>query len=60
MHEIVGSDIKRLDPSKAGIKLWKQYNAFRKFIVETSGTYKEGEKNNWKVKVFYPKQMLKK
>jgi hypothetical protein len=51
MHEIVGSDIKRLDPSKAGIKLWKQYNAFRKFIVETSGTYKEGEKNNWKVKV---------
>jgi hypothetical protein len=51
MHEIVGSDIKQLDPSKKGLKLWKQYNAFRKFIVETTGTYKEGEKNNWVVKV---------
>ena len=51
MHEIVGSEISKLDPTKHGIKLWKQYNGFRKFIVETSGTYKEGEKNNWKVKV---------
>jgi hypothetical protein len=51
MHEIVGSDIKQLDPSKKGLKLWKKYNGFRKFIVETTGTYKEGEKNNWKVKV---------
>ncbi|MEY4288315.1 MAG: hypothetical protein RLZZ30_403 [Bacteroidota bacterium] len=51
MHEIVGSEISKLDPTKHGIKLWKQYNGFRKFIVETTGTYKEGEKNSWKVKV---------
>lgn len=51
MHEIVGSEITRLDPTKHGIKLWKQYNGFRKFIVEQTGTYREGEKNNWKVKV---------
>jgi len=51
MHEIVGSEISHLDPTKHGLKLWKQYNGFRKFIVETTGTYKEGEKNSWKVKV---------
>jgi hypothetical protein len=51
MHEIVGSEITKLDPTKHGAKLWKQYNAFRKFIVEQTGTYREGEKNNWKVKV---------
>jgi hypothetical protein len=51
MHEIVGSEITRLDPTKHGVKLWKQYNGFRKFIVEQTGTYREGEKNNWKVKV---------
>ncbi len=51
MHEIVGSEISKLDPTKHGLKLWKQYNDFRKFIVETTGTYREGEKNNWKVKV---------
>jgi len=51
MHEIVGSEITELDPTKHGVKLWKQYNGFRKFIVEQTGTYREGEKNNWKVKV---------
>ncbi|MFM1947631.1 MAG: hypothetical protein RL207_1914 [Bacteroidota bacterium] len=51
MHEIVGSEITKLDPTKHGAKLWKQYNGFRKFIVEQTGTYREGEKNNWKVKV---------
>jgi hypothetical protein len=51
MHEIVGSEITKLDPSKHGAKLWKRYNGFRKFIVETTGTYLEGEKNKWKVKV---------
>jgi len=51
MHEIVGSEITKLDPTKHGLKLWKQYNDFRKFMVETTGTYREGEKNNWKVKV---------
>ena len=47
MHEIVGSEITKLDPTKHGVKLWKQYNGFRKFIVEQTGTYREGEKNNW-------------
>ena len=51
MHEIVGSEITKLDPSKHGIKLWKRYNGFRKFVVETTGTYLEGEKNRWKVNV---------
>lgn len=51
MHEIVGSEITKLDPTKHGAKLWKRYNGFRKFIVETTGTYLEGEKNKWKVKV---------
>jgi hypothetical protein len=51
MHEIVGSEITKLDPTKHGVKLWKQYNGFRKFIVEQTGTYREGEKNNWKVKI---------
>ena len=51
MHEIVGSEITKLDPTKHGAKLWKQYNAFRTFSVEQTGTYREGEKNNWKVKV---------
>ena len=40
MHEIVGSEITKLDPTKHGLKLWKQYNDFRKFIVETTGTYR--------------------
>jgi hypothetical protein len=44
MHEIVGSDIKRLDPSKEGIKLWKAYNNYRARLVELTGSYKEGER----------------
>ena len=51
MHEIVGSEISKIDPTKKGTKLWKDYNGLRKFIVETAGTYKEGDKNSWKVKV---------
>jgi len=51
MHEIVGSEISKIDPTKKGQKLWDLYNGLRKSIVETSGTYKEGEKNSWRVKV---------
>ena len=51
MHEIVGSEISKIDPTKKGQKLWDLYNGLRKSIVETAGTYKEGEKNSWKVKV---------
>jgi len=51
MHEIIGSDIKTLEADKDGIKLWKKFNAYRKFVVETTGTYKEGENANWIVKV---------
>ena len=51
MHEIVGSEISKVDPTKKGTKLWKDYNGLRKSIVEIAGNYKEGEKNTWKVKV---------
>jgi hypothetical protein len=44
MHEIVGSDIKRLDPTKEGIKIWKAYNDYRAKLVELTGSYKEGER----------------
>jgi len=51
MHEIIGSEIKPLDPTKDGFKLWKKFNAYRKFIVETTGSYKEGDNAKWIVKV---------
>ena len=51
MQLIIGSDINNLDPELHGLKLWKAYNNFRKYIVETTGTYKENEKTSWKVKV---------
>ncbi|MEN9742256.1 MAG: hypothetical protein RLZZ65_61 [Bacteroidota bacterium] len=51
MHEIVGSEISKVDPTKKGQKLWDLYKGLRKSIVEIAGTYKEGEKNAWKVKV---------
>lgn len=44
MHEIVGSDIKKLDPSKEGIKIWKAYNDYRAKLIELTGSYKEGER----------------
>lgn len=44
MHELVGSDIKKLDPSKEGIKIWNAYNNYRAKLVELSGSYKEGER----------------
>jgi hypothetical protein len=51
MHEIVGSEISKIDPTKKGKKLWELYKGLRTSIVEISGNYKEGDKNVWKVKV---------
>jgi gliding motility-associated protein GldM len=51
MHEIVGSEISKIDPTKAGKKLWDMYKGLRSSIVEISANYKEGEKNTWKLKV---------
>jgi len=38
MHEIIGEEINNPDPSKDGMKLWKMYNDYRAFIVESVGT----------------------
>jgi ribosomal 50S subunit-associated protein YjgA (DUF615 family) len=51
MHEIVGSEISKVDPTKKGKKLWELYKGLRTSIVEISGNYREGDKNLWKVKV---------
>jgi ribosomal 50S subunit-associated protein YjgA (DUF615 family) len=51
MHEIVGSEISKIDPTKKGKKLWELYKGLRTSIVEISGNYREGDKNLWKVKV---------
>jgi hypothetical protein len=42
MHEIIGEDIK--NPSGSGMKLWKNFNKFRKDIVELVGSYDWGGK----------------
>lgn len=49
MHEIVGSEISKLDPNKYGKKLWEKYNNFRARVVELAGSYKEGQ-TQYKVK----------
>ncbi|MFM7006028.1 MAG: hypothetical protein ACKOWX_02115 [Flavobacteriales bacterium] len=51
MHEIVGSEISKIDPTKKGKKLWALYKGLRSSIVEISANYREGEKNVWKLKV---------
>jgi hypothetical protein len=51
MHEIVGSEISKVDPTKKGKKLWEMFKGLRSSIVEIAGNYKEGEKNSWKLKV---------
>ena len=38
MHEIIGEEINNPDPTKDGLKLWKMYNDYRAFIVETVGS----------------------
>jgi hypothetical protein len=44
MNLLVGSDIKKPDPSKAGLKLWKAYNNYRAQLVHLTGSYKEGDR----------------
>jgi hypothetical protein len=51
MHEILGSEISKIDPTKKGKKLWELYKGLRSSIVEISANYKEGEKSAWKLKV---------
>ena len=51
MHEIVGSEIAKIDPTKKGKKLWELFKGLRTSIVEISANYKEGEKSSWKLKV---------
>mgnify|MGYP000102789583 FL=1 len=51
MHEIVGSEISKIDPTKKGKKLWDLFKGLRSSIVEISANYKEGEKSAWKLKV---------
>ncbi|WP_300661936.1 GldM family protein [Fluviicola sp.] len=43
MYVIIGDDIK--EPTGKGIKIWNDYNNFRSKLVQTVGTYKEGEKS---------------
>ena len=50
MHEIIGSDIKKLEADKIGLRLWKRYNNFRNFVTGAAGSYKNGE-NQFLVKV---------
>jgi gliding motility-associated protein GldM len=38
MHEIIGEEINNPAPEKYGMKLWKMYNDYRAFIVESTGT----------------------
>jgi gliding motility-associated protein GldM len=38
MHEIIGEEINNPASDKDGMKLWKMYNDYRSFIVETVGS----------------------
>jgi len=38
MHEIIGEEINNPATDKDGMKLWKMYNDYRSFIVETVGS----------------------
>ena len=55
MHALVGSDIGNIT-SKEGLKLWNDFKALRKNMVEIAGTYSEGigedgKLKAWKLKV---------
>jgi hypothetical protein len=50
MHHLVGKDIKNVT-AKDGLKLWKEYNDLRNFIVNTAGTYTEGSGKKWSLKI---------
>ncbi|MBM3453021.1 MAG: hypothetical protein FJX84_07755 [Bacteroidetes bacterium] len=41
MHEIIGDEIAKPDSEKDGMKLWKMYNDYRAFIVESVGSLHE-------------------
>ncbi|MFM7666888.1 MAG: hypothetical protein ACKO7D_01710, partial [Bacteroidota bacterium] len=41
MHEIIGDEIAKPDSDKYGMKLWKMYNDYRAFIVESVGSLHE-------------------
>ncbi len=43
MHEIIGSEITKIDPTKKGKKLWSLYKGLRSSIVEVCANYQEGE-----------------
>jgi hypothetical protein len=55
MHTLVGSDIGKIT-SKEGLKLWDDFKALRKNMVQIAGTYSEGvgqdgKMKSWKLKV---------
>ncbi len=50
LMELIGSDIKKVDSSKKGIKLWNAYNNYRNKLVELLGTYNDDE-NKFTLKV---------
>ncbi len=39
MYEIIGEEINRPAPEKAGMRLWKMLNNYRSFVVEEVGTF---------------------
>jgi len=51
MHALVGSDIGTIT-SKEGLKLWNDFKALRKNMVEIAGTYSEGEGADGKMKAW--------
>ena len=51
MHALVGSDIGNIT-SKEGLKLWDDFKALRKNMVEIAGTYSEGVGEDGKLKAW--------
>lgn len=43
MHILIGDDIK--NPTGKGKKIWDDFNSFRSKLIQTTGTYKEGNKS---------------
>lgn len=43
MHILIGDDIK--NPTGKGKKIWEDYNGFRSKLIQTLGTYREGNKS---------------
>lgn len=43
MHILIGDDIK--SPSGKGKKIWNDFNNFRSKLIQTTGTYQEGNKS---------------